>query len=296
MTYRKLLREAALFLGEKGVPDPEADAWFLMEEAFQIGRDRYFACMNDPVPEEKAVKYREMLEIRGRRIPLQHILGYQEFMGYPFRVNRDVLIPRQDTETLVLEALRLLKTLPEDTEDGETCRILDLCTGSGCIGISVKLLAQHAHVTGSDLYEGALRTAEENASALGADIKLVRSDLFEKIPDRFHMILSNPPYIKEEEISSLQPEVSLYDPRSALDGGPDGLFFYRRIIKEAPAHLYEGGWLLLEIGSDQADAVTALLRESGFREIFVRRDMAGNDRVAGALTGGTDAGRRDRYI
>ena len=220
------------------------------------------------------------------RIPLQHITGTQEFMGLSFRVNEHVLIPRQDTEILVEEALEMLKkrVVPADNRDSGTTEILDLCTGSGCILLSVLYYAgqaEHMNLrgTGSDLSGQALETARGNAEYLGIPAHFVQSDLFGSLPGRYAMILSNPPYIRSGDLEELQPEVRLHDPGMALDGGADGLAFYRRITEESMAHLVDNGILMFEIGCDQAEDVSELMCVHGFTDITVKKDLAGLDRV-----------------
>ena len=198
-------------------------------------------------------------------------------MGLSFQVNRDVLIPRQDTELLVEEALKLLKP---------GMHVLDLCTGSGCIIISLERIGKERGLadetgsfTGSDISPGAVRTAMANAARHQARALFTESDLFEKLEGGYDMIISNPPYIRTAVIEELEEEVRCYDPLLALDGKEDGLHFYRRIIREAEGYLNPGGWLLFEIGYDQREAVTELMKQQGYRQIQVKKDLAGLDRV-----------------
>lgn len=218
-------------------------------------------------------RYRELLEKRSSHIPLQHLTGEQEFMGLPFYVNEHVLIPRQDTETLAEEALKRLRA---------DMKVLDLCTGSGCIALSLAKLGPKIRVDASDISREALAVAEKNARRLGVRVRLIHSDLFSGIAGPYDMIVSNPPYIRTSVIEELSEEVRLHEPFQALDGREDGLYFYRRIIKEGKSRLSENGWLLLEIGYDQAEEVASLLAGGGFREIMTVRDLAGHDRVVTA--------------
>jgi release factor glutamine methyltransferase len=226
------------------------------------------------VPQEKAQLYRELLTRRSRREPLAYILGEWDFMGLSFEVSKDVLIPEQDTENLIEEIMR-------ESCDGE--RILDLCTGSGCILLSLLNYSNGTTGVGTDLSEKAIAVASRNAERLGLSdrTELRCGDLFGPIrPDeRFDIIVSNPPYIRSGIIEQLAPEVSVHEPRMALDGGDDGLFFYRRIIPEAAGHLVTGGILFLEIGYDQADAVKSLMREAGYYDVRSIKDYGGNDRI-----------------
>ena len=221
--------------------------------------------------QEKA--YLDLTEKRCQRMPLQYLTGEQEFMGLPFAVNEHVLIPRQDTEVLVEEAIQILKNRMPDAE------VLDLCTGSGCIGISIQSFCPDTKVTGADISKEALQVAKHNALQNQVPVSFVHSDLFSEISGRFDMIVSNPPYIPSNVIDTLMPEVRDHEPMGALDGKADGLYFYRRITEESVAHLNDGGYLLYEIGHDQAEAVSGFMKEHGFNDIKVIRDLAGLDRV-----------------
>lgn len=268
------LSQACLFgkkrLEEAGVPEAGLNAWLLLEYVSGCTRSRYYAYPEELLEEEKEREFRGLLEQRCRRVPIQYITGVQEFMGHSFLVNDQVLIPRQDTEVLVEEALKYLKP---------GMRFLDLCTGSGCILLSLLLSCPEASGTGSDISRGALQTAEKNRDRLVPGAVLVESDLFDGIEGVFDMIVSNPPYIRREELPDLMEEVRLYEPVSALDGHEDGLYFYRRIAGESPSYLKPGGRLYLEIGYDQGVTVPQLLKEQGFCEIEVKKDLAGLDRV-----------------
>ena len=274
---RALVREAAEKLFEAGIEEAHLDARLLLEYAAGITVQDYMMDPFQVLPEEKVRAYHEAVEKRAARIPLQHITGQQEFMGYPFRVNEHVLIPRQDTETLVECALEKLE--PE-------MEVLDLCTGSGCIAASLYLIGKKQGKVfpdrcfdAADISAEALDTARENCRALGAQVRLIHSDLFERIEGSYDMIVSNPPYIRRGVIEGLQEEVRLHDPYIALDGHEDGLYFYRRIADEAGRHLKRGGWVLLEVGYDQSKDVSRLLAEAGFTCIQGKKDLAGLDRV-----------------
>ena len=274
---RALVREAAEKLSRAGIEEAHLDARLLLEYAAGITVQDYMMDPFQVLPEEKVRAYHEAVEKRAARIPLQHITGQQEFMGYPFRVNEHVLIPRQDTETLVECALEKLE--PE-------MEVLDLCTGSGCIAASLYLIGKKQGKVfpdrcfdAADISAEALDTARENCRALGAQVRLIHSDLFERIEGSYDMIVSNPPYIRRGVIEGLQEEVRLHDPYIALDGHEDGLYFYRRIADEAGRHLKRGGWVLLEVGHDQSKDVSRLLAEAGFTCIQGKKDLAGLDRV-----------------
>ena len=268
------LREAWIFGKERltgaNVPEADLDAWYLLEWCTGVSRSHYLAYPEEAISPEQEEQYREALVRRAQRIPLQQITGEQEFMGLSFLVNEHVLIPRQDTEILVEETAKFL-------QDG--MRYLDLCTGSGCILLSLKTLRPGAEGEGADLSPEALKVAGKNRERLGLEVRLTESDLFDKIEGTFDVIVSNPPYIKREEIESLMDEVRLHEPYMALDGHEDGLYFYRRIVEEAPGYLRKGGGLFLEIGWDQGESVSELLRQQGFSDVKVVKDLAGLDRV-----------------
>lgn len=277
MTVREALRAGQDVLEQAGIEEAAVDAWLLMEYASGLTRARYYMEPDRLLSGQEADRYAEAVEKRAERIPLQHITGEQEFMGHCFRVNRHVLIPRQDTEVLVECALAELP--------GKR-RILDLCTGSGCIIISLFLGAREKGMpagqsvfTGVDISEEALCVAEENGRLLGADVNFLKSDLFESVEGRFDLIVSNPPYIRTDVIAGLQEEVKLHDPWIALDGREDGLYFYREIIRQAKTYLSDGGWLMFEIGHDQRAAVERLMEEEGYAGISSKKDLAGLDRV-----------------
>lgn len=273
-TLRNLYREGIESLEKAGIQEAKLDAWYLLEYETGTSRAMFFADPDKVIEEEKAERYRKDIKTRAERIPLQHITGEQEFMGLNFKVNEHVLIPRQDTETLVEEALKKIRT---------DMQILDMCTGSGCILESILKFAErkgvHLTGTGCDISEEALKVAKENDSRLQTNAVFVQSNLFEHITETYDMIVSNPPYIRTEEISRLEEEVKLHDPWIALDGKEDGLYFYRLIVKESVKHMKKGGYLLFEIGFDQGKAVSELMKEEGYEEIRVKKDLAGLDRV-----------------
>lgn len=273
-TLRNLYQEGIESLEKAGIAEAKLDAWYLLEYETGISRAMFFADPDRMIEENAAKRYEEDIRTRAGRIPLQHITGEQEFMGLTFKVNEHVLVPRQDTEVLVEEALK--RIMPG-------MKILDMCTGSGCIVESILKFAEkkgiHLTGTGCDISEEALKVAEENNDHLKADAAFVRSDLFEQIEDTYDMIVSNPPYIRTEEISRLEDEVKLHDPWIALDGKEDGLYFYRRIVKDSTKYIKKGGYLLFEIGFDQGKDVAKLMEDQGYEEIQVKKDLAGLDRV-----------------
>ncbi len=270
MTLREAWNLGKKRLTAAEVPDADLDAWYLLEWCTGVSRSHYLAYPDEIISHDQEEQYRASLVKRERRIPLQQITGEQEFMGLSFYVNEHVLIPRQDTEILVEETAKFLR-------DG--MQFLDLCTGSGCILLSLLHLKPGVEGTGVDLSPEALKVAEKNRERLGAKAALIQSDLFDKIESAFDVIVSNPPYIKRAEIETLMDEVRLHEPYMALDGHEDGLYFYRKIAEEAPKYLRAGGGLFLEIGCDQGVCVAELLRQQGFADVKVVKDLAGLDRV-----------------
>ena len=270
MNYTEAFLLGMQKLKEAEIGEAQLDARLLLEEVCGTDHNTLLCHGDREVSEKEEEQYRKTIEQRAQHVPLQHILGYQDFMGLRFHVNEHVLIPRQDTEILVEEAMRYL-------HDG--MRILDLCTGSGCILLSLLHYSNDCEGTGVDISKEALQVAALNAELLGIKADFLKSDLYEKVTGKFDLLVSNPPYIERKVIPTLMEEVREYDPYIALDGGEDGLDFYRRIIGGAQDYLKRGGQILMEIGSGQAQTVSELLREAGFKEIDVCRDFAGLDRV-----------------
>ena len=269
MTFEGALEYGKEILQKAGVSDVDLDAWYLMEYVCKMDKSRYYLVSGDEMADEKFLEYELLLRKRAERVPLQYITGSQEFMGLEFKVNSHVLIPRQDTETLVEEALKVLEPGME---------VLELCTGSGCVMISL-LKQKEICGTASDISKQALLIAKENARTNQVEMGLVRSDLFQNITGMYDMIVANPPYIPTGTIESLMPEVKNFEPIEALDGGEDGLYFYREIVKQSRGFLKSNGYLCLEIGHDQGGRVAFLMEENGYRNVRVIKDLAGNDRV-----------------
>ena len=277
MKYRDLYNQGIEQLSSENIPDAKIDARLLLEYACKTDRNALFLKGDMEVSKENEKLYLDLISKRMTHIPLQHLTGEQEFMGLTFKVNEHVLIPRQDTECLVEIVLKHL-------HDG--MRILDMCTGSGCILISLLHYSNDCQGVGADISEEALKVAVQNAKTLGnngitdtIDVNFIQSNLFEKVEGRFDIIVSNPPYIKTEVIDTLMPEVKDFEPMLALDGLEDGLHFYRRIILEAKKHLSRGGQLFFEIGYDQGEEVSSLMQDAGYVDIEVAKDLAGLDRV-----------------
>ncbi|MBF1141593.1 MAG: peptide chain release factor N(5)-glutamine methyltransferase [[Eubacterium] sulci] len=291
-----LLVKEMLTMGEKQLMDSDiADATrdckilycYMMDIPFSKIILEYQEVLQDRLCD----KYFELIDRRSKGEPVQYIMGSQEFMGLEFIVNENVLIPRQDTETLVEDALEIINTGTLRGEDMDVKRkewdILDLCTGSGAIGVSLARIANKVNVTCSDISEGAIKVAKENAQKHGVakSVKFEQGDLFKPFSkhfrkQKFDMIISNPPYIKSSVIPTLQKEVCEHEPISALDGGESGLDFYERIVSGVGSHLRKSGVLLLEIGHDQGEAVSGPLSRNGeFTSIRVLKDLANRDRI-----------------
>lgn len=282
MNYSELYLEGKGALEGAGIEESQLDARLLLEFVCKTDRNTLLAYGDRQVTPEEENFYRGLLRRRAERIPLQQLVGTQDFMGLEFTVNEKVLIPRQDTEILVEEALRRL-------HDG--MRVLDLCTGSGCILISLLYYTNNCSGVGIDLSAEALEVATENAVRLLGEhvltndcegekrICFLQSDLFEKVEGMFDMIVSNPPYIRTSVIDTLMPEVREHEPRQALDGGGDGLLFYREILRSCGNYLKKGGMLFFEVGYDQGEAVRGLMEQAGFLEVCVVKDYGGMDRV-----------------
>ena len=280
MQYAKLYQIGKEQLQKAGITEAELDARLLLEFICHTDRNALYAHGDQEIEDEKMQDFLQLIEKRAVHIPLQHLTGEQNFMGLDFLVNEHVLIPRQDTEILVEEIMR-------DLHDG--IRILDMCTGSGCILLSLLHYSNDCSGVGVDVSEDALAVARQNADRLAEkQAVFIQSDLFEKVEGSFDLIVSNPPYIRSQEIAGLMPEVREYEPHLALDGKEDGLYFYREIIKGAEHHLKRGGQLFFEIGYDQGEAVKALLVANGYTEVAVVKDYAGLDRVVyGTFLGGS---------
>ena len=274
---RKSIRDR---LQAAGIESADYETGILMEKYLHISREEFLLEPEKEIREEGVREVFAAAERRAGRIPLQQITGEAPFMGFTFSVNEHVLIPRMDTECLVEEAVREIRETHTDP-----VRVLDLCTGSGCIGISVALLCPGTEVVLSDLSDQALAVARRNADRLGAVVELVRGDLFESVEGRFDYILSNPPYIPSGDISGLMPEVRDHEPMLALDGQADGLAFYRKIIGRCSRYLKTGGRILFEIGAWQGKDVEKLLTDAGFSNVKTLKDLAGFDRVVRADLG-----------
>lgn len=268
-TLENALQEGRKFLKDKQIADSDIDAWYLLSFLLEMDRARYLMHSSMPISEEQYHEYMELIKKRGNHIPLQHITSEQEFMGLNFKVSQDVLIPRQDTEILVQEVLKA----------AEGKNVLDMCTGSGCIIISLDKLGNIKSGVGVDISEAALKIANENNTRLEAKVQFLHSNLFEQVQGKYDIIVSNPPYIPTSDIETLMEEVKDHEPSIALDGKKDGLYFYRCILLEGINYMNPGGFIFFEIGWDQGMAVSQLLKERGFQDIRIIKDLAGLDRV-----------------
>ena len=276
MTLKELYNTGTDILKNASIQESSLDAWYLLEYVTGITRARYFVDSRQTVPQNHQKQYLQLIQKRAEHIPLQHLTGVQEFMGLEFHVNEHVLIPRQDTEILVETALEKLK------EISNPVNLLDMCTGSGCILLSILYYMKNKKQitgTGVDISDKALEVARKNAKSLGLSVDFLQSDLFDKITDKYSMIVSNPPYIRSDVIKTLQEEVREHDPMLALDGMEDGLYFYRKIISESEKYLQVDGYLIFEIGHDQGLDVSNMMKDAGFRDVLIKKDLAGLDRV-----------------
>lgn len=271
-TYKDALEYGKQRLLECEIEDANLDAWLLLEYVSGISRSWYFIHEDEEISENDIEEYQILIEQRGKHIPLQQLTKEAYFYGMKFFVNENVLIPRQDTEVLVEQVLSLSK-------GKENLKLLDMCTGSGCILLALLANLKQASGTGVDLSEKALEVAQRNGEELGIEVSWVQSDLFDKVSGSYDIIVSNPPYIETSVIEGLMDEVKLYEPRMALDGTEDGLFFYREITMQAGKYLKNNGILAFEIGYNQGKAVSEFMKENGYEEVQVLQDLAGLDRV-----------------
>lgn len=273
MTIAEWLRHASDALAQSACPDPSVDARWIAEDMLHMTTSALHFEGQRIIPADTLQEMNECLRRRLLGEPVQYILKKSDFMGMRFHVDNRVLIPRQDTETLVETVIIALQGKNHP-------RVLDLCTGSGCIGISIATLVSGAQLTLADVSTGALEVARKNAHELNVSVALRHGDLFKAVEkEKFDLIVSNPPYIPSAELSELQTEVQ-HEPVLALDGGLDGLDFYRRIAHEAPAHLSEGGSLYLEVGANEAQEVLKLLRENiDGADSGIRKDLCGIERI-----------------
>lgn len=270
MRYVEVYEEGRQALTSADIAEAKLDARLLLEDVCGTNRNTLLAHPEYEVPEELYQRYRDVIHRRKKHVPLQYITGVQDFMGLNFKVSEKVLIPRQDTEILVEEVMKHL-------HDGMS--VLDMCTGSGCILLSLLHYSNDCAGTGADISNEALKIAQENAEALQLKPVWLQSNLFGQIEGSFDVIVSNPPYIESAVMETLMPEVRDNEPWIALDGGADGLYFYNKIIEESKQFLNGGGHLFFEIGCNQAEAVSKKMILEGYRDVTVKKDFSGLDRV-----------------
>lgn len=270
MRYGEVYEEGRQALASADIAEAKLDARLLLEDVCGTNRNTLLAHPEYEVPEEQYRRYQDVIHRRKKHVPLQYITGVQDFMGLNFKVSEKVLIPRQDTEILVEEVMKHL-------HDGMS--VLDMCTGSGCILLSLLHYSNDCAGTGADISNEALKIAQENAEALQLKPVLLQSNLFGQIEGSFDVIVSNPPYIESAVMETLMPEVRDNEPWIALDGGADGLYFYNKIIEESKKFLNGGGHLFFEIGCNQAEAVSKKMILEGYQNVTVKKDFSGLDRV-----------------
>lgn len=274
MTYKTLIDEGKRIIDS---PDGTTEAMLLLEYVLHTDRNELLIHPEKEVKNEDADTFMKLAGRRASGEPVQYIIGSAPFYGLEFIVNPSVLIPRFDTEVLVEEVLKAVK---------EDDKILDLCTGSGCIAVSIKKYKPGAQIYASDISMDAIKIAKGNAEANDTDITFIHSDLLDNVGDGYDIIVSNPPYIKTAVIEGLDDIVKKHEPYIALNGGTDGLDYYRRIVADSRTHLKQGGRLMMEIGYDQGEELKELLKEAGYSNIEIKKDLSGNDRVAMAVFGG----------
>ena len=276
ITIRQLCNEGKELLENNDIPDAQIDARRLLEHLLDISSSEYYRDLEKEVDEDIYNEYIKLIVKRATHYPLQYIIGTQEFMGLEFEVNDKVLIPRWETEMLVEEVLKIC-----DKRD----KVLDMCTGSGCIITSIKKLGQVKKAVGVDISEDAIEVSKMNAKNNDVEVDFIVSDLFENVLGTYDIIVSNPPYIKTKVIEGLMPEVRRFEPMIALDGSEDGLYFYERIIEASLDYLKRNGHIFFEIGYDQGKEVAMILIKHNFEDIQVIKDYAGYDRIVKARRG-----------
>lgn len=267
----ELIKDAIQQLEKANIADATVDSWLLSEDILNVKKQNYYMNMGITVNEELAAKYKEAVNKRAEHIPLQHIIGYQQFLDYKILVNENVLIPRPETELLVEKITGFI--------GNNEMKVLDMCTGSGCIAIAVDKMCDKASVVGADISKDTLEVAVKNNALNHANVEFTKSDMFSNIEGKYDVIVSNPPYIPTKDVVELEQEVKEHDPLLALDGSDDGLKFYRIISENAVEYLREKGMLFLEIGYDQGKTVPDLLKNNGFTNIKVFKDLSGLDRM-----------------
>ncbi len=291
MTVLEVIQRSAEFLAKRGVDSPRLQIELLLAHVLQMPRLKLYLSFDRTLSETELAALRELVKRRANREPLQHLVGSTSFCGLEMQVGPHVLIPRPETELLAERAWNYLSALSSESRATAPPTALDLGTGSGCLAISLAVKCPAARVTAVDISQEALTIARQNATANGVDerITFYCGDGLEALPPeaRFDLIVTNPPYIPSSEIETLQPEVRDHDPRLALDGGPDGLAFFRRLARDAGARLSGDGTLMAEFGDGQSETIAALFKGSGWRIEGVEPDYSGRSRILIARRAGT---------
>jgi release factor glutamine methyltransferase len=282
-TTRRILDWTNGYLKEHGSESPRLEAELLLAHACGWPRIQLYTRFDEVVPEDVRARMRDLVKRRGNAEPVAYLIGYREFFSLKFEVGPGVFIPRPETETLVIEALAALKTTAAETNSERPQRVLDLCTGSGCIAISVAVNAPGAQVVAIEQSPAAMEFTRRNASRHKVEdrVEIREGDLFSEVAgdEIFDVIASNPPYVTKAEIEGLQADVRKFEPHAALDGGEDGLDIVRRIAERAPSHLIAGGFLMMEISPEQADTTLAIFQQAGFESLVPLKDLSGVVRV-----------------
>jgi release factor glutamine methyltransferase len=275
-TIRRVLDWTRGHFDKQQVDDPRLTSEILLGHVLTLPRVKLYMDLDRPLTKDELATYRALIQRRLAGEPTQYLVGFREFYGRKFAVDDRVLIPRSETELLVEAALR-------DVKKDEPSRVLDLCTGSGCVAISIAAERPQASVWATDLMPGPIEVAKKNAEALGVDgrVTFFQGDLLAAVPEgaTFDVIVSNPPYVKTSDLATLQREVQK-EPRAALDGGADGLDLIRRVVTDGLPRLKPGGLLALEIGDEQGDAVKEIMTRAGCRDVHIEKDLARHDRIA----------------
>ncbi|MCR5388926.1 MAG: peptide chain release factor N(5)-glutamine methyltransferase [Lachnospiraceae bacterium] len=279
MTLREMISNGEEALRNAGIDEALNDAKLLAMHAGGFDRNHILLNAESEVTEDLSLQFNELIKRRASREPLQYITGVTNFMGLDFFVAPGVLIPRFDTEILAEEAFKAYEKISA-AKGEKSLKVLDMCTGSGCLGITIKHRFKDAIVTCADICQTSLEISSKNAQKMGLDVEIIDTDLFSNITSSYDMIISNPPYIKTADLKTLMPEVIDHEPTLALDGGDDGLIFYEKISKAASdKYLNPGGMLLFEIGFDEAEDVENIMKGMGFAGVKTVKDLAGLDRV-----------------
>lgn len=283
MRIKDVLKLVEKYLVEEGVDDARLKARILLSNTISKPKEYLITHDDEDIKDATISKVFEKVMRIKEGVPIQYVTNHQEFYGLDFYVNENVLIPQPDTEILVEEAIGLISTCLKDrliSENSTQIKVLDLCTGSGIIAISLKKkFGDGILMFGSDISREALGIAKRNAKANSTSVNYFESNLFENIEEKeFDFIISNPPYIRTNDIETLSKEVQK-EPHIALDGGEDGLDFYRKIVAESKDYLKDCGYLLLEIGYDQKESVVDILNKNGYTDVYSKKDYAGNDRI-----------------